>query len=71
MENNSEAGSDSMLELEGVSVKEEGFEYPLPNAPRIDLSRQPLVEQLSSRKTHPLSYELLPKMGLINFILMK
>ena len=51
MENNSEVGSDSMLELEGVSVKEEGFEYPLPNAPRTDLSRQPLVEELSPRNT--------------------
>ena len=50
-ENNFEAGSDSMLELEGVSVKEEGFEYPLPNAPRTDLSRQPLVEELSPRNT--------------------
>ena len=48
MENNSEVGRDAMLELEGVSVKEEGFEYPLPNAPMTDLSRQPLVEQPSS-----------------------
>ena len=51
MENNSEAASASVPELEGILVKEEGFECPLPNSPRIDLSRQPLVEEPSSRNT--------------------
>ena len=37
MENDSEVGSDSMLELERVSVKEKGFEYPLPNSLVTDL----------------------------------
>ena len=51
MENNYEAASASMPELEGILIKEEGLEYPLPNAPRTDLSRQPLVEELSPRNT--------------------
>ena len=51
MDNNSNLGSASMPELEGVLVEEEGVQYPLPNAPMIDLSGPPLLEKPSSQNT--------------------
>ena len=49
MEKNSEVGSASILEMEGVLVEEEGVEYTLTNAPTTNLSRPPLVEKPSSK----------------------
>ena len=52
MENNFEACSASMPDLEGVPVEEEGDEFsPHANAPIMNLSVPPLVEKPFSLKT--------------------
>ena len=52
MDVNSDAGSGSLVELEGVPMMEEQGEFSLPtNVPIIDYSLPPIMEQTCSQNT--------------------